>query len=250
MLRNKIKKNVDHDPNFDWRGRDVTRIENLSDIVFALALGMLVSSSTPPQTFSDLTGFLWNIIPVSAAFAMMLLIWNAHFVYFRRYGLSDGRIIFLNACLLLLVLFIAYPLRFVFDSLFAFVLLTLGMPERILAMEVDFTQSSKIVGIFAAGYAAIFLVFSQMYAHALKNQHLLGLSDTETQLTRLSVAKFYVQIAISFLVLGSALFSPLGAFSGFFYSLNWLGAILLGRWLGKPAKKIPPLITPDQTPPS
>ena len=112
MLRETIAQRLDHDPLFKWRGDHVTRIENLSDIVFALALGMLVSATSPPTNFSELGAHLLNIIPVAAGFGLLLNLWNAHFVYFRRYGLADGQTIFLNACLLLVVLFLAYPLRF------------------------------------------------------------------------------------------------------------------------------------------
>ncbi|MEO0674553.1 MAG: hypothetical protein AAFY32_06055, partial [Pseudomonadota bacterium] len=62
-MRQAIVDGIDHDPDFEWRGRRVTRIENLSDIIFALALGMLVSSSQPPTTFGDLFDFVLNVIP-------------------------------------------------------------------------------------------------------------------------------------------------------------------------------------------
>jgi hypothetical protein len=58
-----------------------------------------------------------SIIPIAAGFAMLVSIWNDHFLFFRRYALADGVIITLNTALLLLILYIAYPLRFVFDSL-------------------------------------------------------------------------------------------------------------------------------------
>ena len=119
MIRGSISKGLDHDPNFRWRGEAVTRIENLSDIVFALAFGMLITAASPPQTMSDLSGFLFSIIPVTAAFAVLIGIWNHHFTFFRRYGVADKRIIFLNSILLFVVLYLAYPLRFAFDSLFA-----------------------------------------------------------------------------------------------------------------------------------
>lgn len=117
MIREQIIQSRDHDPHFAWRTTEVLRIENLSDIVFALALGILVSAGSTIRTFSDLTGYLISIIPIAAGFAMLVSIWNDHFLFFRRYALADGRIIVLNTALLL-ILYIAYPLRFVFDSLF------------------------------------------------------------------------------------------------------------------------------------
>ncbi len=51
MLRKAIGKQLDHDPNFRWRGKAVTRIENLSDIAFAVALGMIISGVDAPRDY-------------------------------------------------------------------------------------------------------------------------------------------------------------------------------------------------------
>ena len=99
MLRGAIGKPLDHDPNFRWRGEAVTRIENLSDIAFALALGMIISGSSVPQTFAELREFLFFLVPTAAAFAIILQIWMVHYTFFRRYGVADKRIIVLNAAL-------------------------------------------------------------------------------------------------------------------------------------------------------
>jgi uncharacterized membrane protein len=40
--------------NFRWRGENPTRVEALSDMVFAFALTLLVVSSAPPSSFVDL----------------------------------------------------------------------------------------------------------------------------------------------------------------------------------------------------
>ena len=53
-MRTELAKHLDHDPHFEWRGQSVTRLENLSDIVFALALGMLLLTGAPPATFDEL----------------------------------------------------------------------------------------------------------------------------------------------------------------------------------------------------
>ena len=95
MLRGEIAKGLDHDPNFRWRGESVTRIENLSDIVFALALGMIISAAVVPQSYDELKLYLISIIPATLAFSTLIGIWHTHFTFFRRYGVADKRIIFL-----------------------------------------------------------------------------------------------------------------------------------------------------------
>lgn len=219
---------IDHDPDFTWRGNDVTRIENLSDIVFALALGMLVSSSSPPLTVSELNGFLLSIVPVSAAFAILLLIWHGHYTYFRRYGLADGKAIFLNAILIFLVLFLAYPLRFIFDALFAYILSLFGNLERARALELSGGDTARMMAIYAAGYGLIFLVLHRMYAHALRSAETLALSAREIILTKITLWTFAGQIILSAFVAVGAFVTPFGAMSGFLWCLNWPAAWLIG----------------------
>jgi transmembrane protein TMEM174 (potassium channel) len=229
MIRETISKRLDHDPLFIWRGENVTRVENLSDIVFALALGILVSATLPPTTFSELGDHLLNIMPVAAGFALLLNLWNAHFIYFRRYGLADDQIIFLNACLLLVVLFLAYPLRFIFDSLFAYVLAVFGQPQRLEKMEIGSRESGILMAYFAVGYAVAYLLVSQLYAHALRRADMLALDETERMITKRTIWTFRALVLCSIIVFVSALFTPLHAFSGFFLFLIYPMSFLVNR---------------------
>ena len=217
MIRKTVADATDQEPDFRWRGDEVTRIENLSDIVFALALGMLVSASTPPSTYGDLLRFLLNILPVAAGFAVMLQIWNQHFVFFRRYALTDRRVVLLNAVLLLFVLFFAYPIRFTFDSLFAWGLAIAGFPDRILAMEVDFPEASRILAIYAVGYAMIYVVFGLLYAHVWQRRDALGLNAEERVKTRQTQVVCWAMVLMALVVLPVVLFSPLGPIGGFLF---------------------------------
>src|SRR5207245_11133547 len=58
--------------------------------------------------FRSFRGF----IPFAICFTMLLTVWYAHYVFFRRYGLDDQLTIFLNSVLLFVVLFYVYPLKF------------------------------------------------------------------------------------------------------------------------------------------
>jgi len=106
---------------FRWRGTQPTRVEALSDMVFAFALTLLVVSNAPPPSFTDLTELLWGFPGFAAAFAMLLMIWNMHYMFFRRYALEDGWTTTLNAGLLFLILFFVYPLKYLATMLLAFV---------------------------------------------------------------------------------------------------------------------------------
>ncbi len=230
MLRQAIDQIQSQDPLFRWRTTNVLRIENLSDIVFALALGILVSSGRPVVTFNDLSHYLLSIIPIAAGFAVLVGIWNAHYVYFRRYAFVDGRVIFLNTILLLLILYIAYPLRFAFESFFGFVLLVFGYDERILALGVEYRESGIIIGYFSAGFAVIHLVLSGLYGHALRKHRELALTEEERILTRRQTWVHLSFVLVGALVAGLALGTALNGFAGVFLLLTGVAAQIIA-WL-------------------
>jgi len=184
MVRETLMQAKDHDPDFRWRGENVSRLENLSDIAFALALSMLVASGGTPETFSDLSRFLISIVPVAAAFSVLLGIWHTHYTFFRRFGLNDRTIITYNAILIFIVLYMAYPLRFAFDSFFGFILMQFGYNDLIIKLEVDFFDSGVIIGYFAAFYAATHFILALMYGHALKQAENFELNANELALAR------------------------------------------------------------------
>lgn len=237
-MRTDIAKHLDHDPDFEWRGQSVTRIENLSDIVFALALGMLLLTGTPPQTFGELVGFLINIIPVAAGFAVLFMIWNAHFVFFRRYGLADNKVVLLNAMLLLMVLFFAYPLRYIFDGLFGYIIGSITDDySRLLAADMLLTNSARSMAIFGAGYAIIFTLLSSMYAHAASKSDIIGLSPKERLITRQTVWIYRGEVLIALGVVACALLTPLGPFAGFLLILNWPSALFISWIMEKQSER-------------
>lgn len=236
-MRSEIAKHLDHDPHFEWRGQNVTRIENLSDIVFALALGMLLLTGAPPQTFSELVHFLISIIPVTASFVILVMIWNAHFVFFRRYALADNTIVLINSGLLLMVLFTAYPLRFIFDSFFWYMVgVFTGDYTQLLSTEMDFTNSGRSMAFFGAGYAVIYTLLSFMYAHAIRKADLIGLSEQEILHTRQTVWIYRGEVVIALILIMAALLTPLGPFAGMLMILNWPSAYLISALVERSEK--------------
>nr|WP_281373768.1 TMEM175 family protein [Parvularcula dongshanensis] len=217
---------------FRWRGEQVTRIENLSDIVFALALGMIVAADGAVGTVGALNAYVVGLVPITGAFATLLAVWNAHFVFFRRYGLADSRIVGLNACLLLIVLFTAYPLRFVYEALYAYVLASFGEMSRAEAMGLDWKGAQTIAAYFGAGYALVYACLAAMYGHASKRTELLVLTPTEHQLTLRALWRYRVAAMLGFAVVPAALLLPrLGAFAGFLTLLvTPIGFILARRF--------------------
>jgi len=229
MLRSAEKTNLDQDPDFRWRGDSVTRIENLSDIVFALSLSLLAVAG-PPATFGDLVAIFHGAFGFAFGFAILLLIWNYHYLYFRRYGLSDQRTVFLNALLLFVVLLFVYPLRFLSD--FAVTLVGAFATRDfsgVGAMVGGLEHGAQLLIIYSFGYAAVFLIVAALYSHAASKAGMLDLNDTEMRLTRRSRAAALVQAGVALFVAALAAFTPIGPWAGPFYFLIGPAAAIVGR---------------------
>jgi uncharacterized membrane protein len=223
---------------FRWRGANPTRVEALSDMVFAFALTLLVVSNAPPASFGDLTELLWGFPGFTAAFAMLLMIWNMHYIFFRRYALEDGWTTTLNAGLLFLILFFVYPLKYLATMLSAFVQsLVKGAPQAPLSLY-D-AQGSLIV--LSAAYAAVFVMFYALYSHALKKADQLELSERERQFTRFACWQNFVHAAVGIAAAIGAWLIPLpwSPFAGFIYF--FIGPlILIGGLIFVPTTKPQP----------
>lgn len=220
MIRKAIAETagLDHDPVFRWRGESVTRIENLSDIAFAVALGMIISGVDAPRNFDQLIRFLIFSIPAAAGFSVLLGVWISHYTFFRRYGVSDGRVIFLNAVLVFLILYMAYPLRFAFDSLYGWAIgMTTGDMSRSVEIGVmTFEISGYIIAVYAFIYAACMAVLAMMYGYIAKNKtKTLGLNAYEVAATRQDRFAHWGQAAIAVFVGLVGWFTILNGFAGF-----------------------------------
>src|ERR1700753_3374006 len=101
-----------HKNGFHLRGHEVKRIEPFSDGVFAFAVTLLIVSLEVPKSYEELLISMRGFLPFALCFTLLVSLWYNQHVFFRRYALDDKRTIFLNACLLFIVLFFVYPLKF------------------------------------------------------------------------------------------------------------------------------------------
>ena len=211
----------DAEDAFRWRGEGVSRLENLSDIVFAFAVSFLVASAEVPTTFDELVFSMLDFVGIAVCFAIILLVWYVHYLFFRRYGLSDGRTVALNALLLFLILFYVYPLRFLTD--FQTDLLTGQLRGAAVRDVLTFEQAPWLQAVYSCGYAAVFGVFALLYRHALAKADALGLSETERILTEQRVRGnlLHVSVAVVAVALAFVLPGPWSPVSGMVYFALW-----------------------------
>ena len=204
---------------FRNRAHEVTRVEAFSDIVFGFALTLIVVSLEVPKTFEELMHEMHGFVGFAICFAILMWVWFAHHTFFRRYGMTDGITIVLNTCLLFVVLFYVYPLKF------TFALVTRNLPRG--AMPSNFAAAT-LMEIYGLGFFALFLLFFLLYGHAYRRRELLALNAVEVHdtVTHLIMHAAYMVIGL-LATLIAMLFPNAPQWSGFtFFLLGPVSAVI------------------------
>jgi hypothetical protein len=191
-------------------------------VVFAVALALLVVSLDVPGTVPELMAVLRQFPAFGLTFAVFTWIWYSHYVYFRRFGFVDALTTTLNAGLLFLVLFYAYPLRFMFGAVFQ------GFTGA--GFQFTFAEGRLLLIVYSLGFVAVFLMFALMYAHALRLQGALELNAVEVLVTRATMQAHLLVVAVGVTSCLIALLGPLWAVpvAGFTYAA--LGPVMWWHW--------------------
>src|SRR5277367_6788389 len=193
---------------FEPRGRQMNRIEAVSDVVFGFALTLLVVSLQPPHTYSDLINVMSGFPAFALTFAVLMAVWARHYYFFRYHGLDPATIV-LNTLLLFIVLFYVYPLKFFVSVFLANVWLRplIGGPMQIRDVPggpgtlMVWGDQRGLVMIFGSGFAALYLVFAAMYWHAYRMREVLRLSAFETAHTMTSIVSQMLNFGVGLLLL-------------------------------------------------
>ncbi len=209
--------------HFRWRGGDVSRVEALTDSVFALAITLLILSTEVPASYEEFRALLEGLPGFAASFALFVMLWYYHFQFHRRFGLENLYTIFLNVCLLFLILVYVYPAKFLFTALSDGLLFG---RERYFPGELMLFYSGGVVGIF--------LLYTLMYLHAYKHREVLGLNDVEVHMTRTTIREHLIHTGVGVASILLAIASQ-NALSGLIYMLvgplQFLNGWLSGRAL-------------------
>jgi len=111
-MRNNFYKNKDHDPRINYRGETASRIDNLTDAVFGIAITLLIFNLVNPNSFEDLLVFTKTLPAFLISITFIMLIWNEHIRFSEIYSLNDNILVVLNTLFIALVIFYVYPLKF------------------------------------------------------------------------------------------------------------------------------------------
>ncbi len=220
---------------FRWRGLEMARIDAFSDVVFGFALTLLVVSLEVPHTFDELMHAMRGFVPFAICFSMLILVWYEHYKFFKRYALHDLWTIFLNTALLFVVLFYVYPLKFVFTLLVG--AFTGTLEHGVIRLE----DAPRLMQIYGAGFAAVYILFALMYVHAWRLRKELELNEFEELETRDSVTEHVGMACIGLLSVTIALVSRsehASAYAGFVYWLIPVLHTVLGTRSGRRKRRL------------
>jgi uncharacterized membrane protein len=219
--------------------RDVTRIEAFSDAVFGFALTLLVVSLEVPRTFDDMMANVRALPAFAASFAILLLIWQEHHNFFRRYGIHDGVTIWINGLLLFVVLFYVYPLKFLMTMLIGPHGVMLGRrPEGL-----SDAQMPQLMIMYGIGFVSLFLLVAALHWRALAKLRKEVEPGVNLDELRRHLGACFVYVAIGVISIGLARFAPWRwspAAAGFAYAFVGPAHYLYYRLIARLLVRKPP----------
>ena len=178
---------------FRLRGVDLARIDAFSDVVFGFALTLLVVSLEVPKNYSEFHQSLGGFFPFAICFLFLMMVWHAHYKFFRRFGTHDFATIVINAMLLFFVLFYVYPLKF----LSTFVTSVFSGHEN--GSIETYQQLTELMILFGVGFATIYFLIGALYWNGYRQRKSLELSRLESLLTRGYIADSFGVAAVGLL---------------------------------------------------
>lgn len=185
------------------RRHEVSRLEAFSDAAFAFALTLLVVSLDVPKSYAELMRTMRGFPSFACCFALLVWIWHEHNMFFRRYGLQDAWTVFLNGLLLFVVLFYVYPLKFMFDSMFA-----MFAPGTSQVVTMTLSQLWRASALYGFGFVVLFTMFALLYRHAYNKRDELMLTPLEVFDVKMYAGHHLVSAMVGVVAVVAALALP------------------------------------------
>ena len=236
MLR--ANKDIDKQ-GFRWRADDTSRLEGISDAVFAFAITLLVVSLEVPNSYSGLLTVMKGFLGFALCFCLISYVWYQHYIYFRRYGVSNVIVIVINFTLLFIIMFFIYPLKFLANLLVYqfFEISPIKINKDLFLADID---HFGLMLIYSIGFSLVFILLTILYLYAYKNKDLLELNELEVLLTKNKMTENLTMTIFGLLSIILTISIPKNylALSGFVYFFIGPIQFLRGRKYGQKISKL------------
>lgn len=189
-MRNEINKHRHHDSRISYRGATASRLDNLTDAVFGIAITLLIFNLSNPNSFEDLLTFTKTLPAFLISISFIMLIWYEHMEFSEVYSLNDSRLTLLNTAFIALVIFYVYPLRFL--TLF----LTNFFFQTDIEVSISGNQVPQLMMYYGFVAFALYFVLYLFYARVLQIQSDLELNPFELLYTRLQKKRQFIMFIV------------------------------------------------------
>lgn len=223
---------------FRLRGTHMSRIDGFSDVVFGFALTLLVVSLEVPRTYDQFHAALLGFFPFAICFFFLILVWMAHFRFFRRYGLHDAATIWINSALLFSVLFYVYPVKFLFS-----VASGNHVDPQVFSNPY---QPREMMEVYSLGFSAIYFCLAALYFNAWRQRRQLGLNPMEVSITLADLSDKLGDACIGLLctIIAHLLPPQHAGDAGYFFFLIAIWSTINGKIAGRKIRRLRALTPP------
>lgn len=189
-MRSEILKNRHHDSRINYRGENASRLDNLTDAVFGIAITLLIFNLSNPNSFQDLLTFTKTLPAFLISISFVILVWNEHLEFSEIYTLNDTRLTILNTIFIALVIFYVYPLRFL--TLF----LTNQFFQTDIIVNIKGDQVPYLMIYYGFVAFALYFVVFLFYRRAIQLKNELQLNAYEEFYTKYQKKRLFIMFGV------------------------------------------------------
>ena len=192
-MRNAIKGKKRKDPRLVLRGKDTSRLDNLTDAIFGFAITLLVFNVQDVIQFSQLLDFAKAFPALLIGILFLITIWREHLSFSNIYSLDDEVLKMLNVVFLTLVIFYVYPLRFLTK------LLTYFIFKTNLNLNIQLEEVPQLMIFYGLVTFSMYLIFYFSYVRVMSIREKLELNSYEILHTKLQTQRIIIMFSIPLL---------------------------------------------------
>jgi len=189
-MRQEVNRKLNQDPRINYRGKEASRVDNLTDAVFGIAITLLIFNLSNPNSFNDLITFTKTLPAFLISIAFVILIWTEHLRFSAIYSMDDSILLLLNTLFIALVIFYVYPLRFMMLFLTNYFFGT-NINIKILGNQVP----DLLIYYGLVAFALYFLMFL-FYQRAIHLKEKLALDAYEVIHTRFQKIRLVIMFSV------------------------------------------------------
>lgn len=213
---------------FRLRGLEMTRLETFVDAAFAFAVTMLaLSADRVPTSFDQMYDLLRGIPAFLLSLALLLLFWNGHVNFSRRYGFDDRTTTLLSGVFIAVMLVYVYPLKFMATAFFSYYIPPLRTSDFLRSGSTN--DLSAMFLIMSGGFVLLEFVFVLFEMHAMRHADALSLTPHERRIVRCERAAhgIYASVGVASMILAIAFRNSIAVVTAGFVYITLTGLIPL-----------------------